>query len=253
MNRAGRSLSEWAKIAPLPEMPVWVPEEMKELLAHTLYALTSDLNEVSLLKRMATDPRMKNVWVELMKKNRSEGKGKFFNAKSPPIGIEDGDRWRYGVLETLFRHIFSCGKLCLSEASGKLPKVIERKRDEYDRRAIELDYDTRFVRRVTRMAKGRIRAGFEKRAKQLEKAARAYLEVSVLLGKRFFDSSELVAILFSSSIASKMRDNLGSPKYGTVATIASVVLEREIKPSDVRKWCEGPWGIKRTSGPFIQQ
>ena len=94
-----------------------------------------------------------------------------------------------------------------------------------------------FVRGMAKTSKGPVRTFFKKSAEKFEKAADAYREVSVLSGKHFFDGNELAAILFSTKTAAKMHGLLGSPKYGTVATIASIVLEREIKPDDVRQWC----------------
>jgi hypothetical protein len=242
-KRGSRCLSEWKKIAPPPEMPIWVPERMKEMLADTIYVATTNLNEVELLKRMATDLRMKKVWVELTKKSRTKGEERFFHSRPLPFGIKDRVSWRFAILEVLFRDIFINGNLCISGASGGLPNVIKQKRDQFNQAETKLRGDAWFIRRLAGKSKGRLRAYFAKSAKQLEKAALAYGEVSMLLGRDFFDSNELVAILFCTMTATKMRDHLGTPKYGLVATIASIVLEREIKPGDVRKWCGGPWAI----------
>jgi hypothetical protein len=247
-KRGSRRLSEWKKLAPPPEIPMWVPERMKEVLAHTIYVRTSNLNEVALLKRIATDLRMKKVWVELTKKKRSKGEQKYFHSKPRPDWAKDEDSWHFTTLELLFRDIFVYGKLCIPEVSGGLPKGIEQKRDKCRQAETELERDAWFVSRLAGKSKGPLRAYFAKLARQFEKAALAYVDLSMLLDRGYFDGKELVAILFCSMTATKMRDTLGSPKYGLVAIIASIVLEREIKPTDVRQWCGGPWGIPLRPG-----
>jgi len=78
----------------------------------------------------------------------------------------------------------------------------------------------------------------------LVKAADAYSKLADLVTAGYFDEDRIVAVGFVVNISQTIRNLFGSPMYGTVATIASVVLQREIKASVVREWCKGPFGPK---------
>ena len=56
------------------------------------------------------------------------------------------------------------------------------------------------------------------------------------------------SVLMAGQISSLFRSPQPGPLYGTVATIASVALERRIKPDAVIEWCNGLWG-KRLKTP----
>jgi hypothetical protein len=78
------------------------------------------------------------------------------------------------------------------------------------------------------------------------KASDAYEELEtlargMLFQKARYDDDTMVAIDFTQNIVRIMKSNFGKRMYSTVATIASVVLLREITFSDVRVWCRGPF------------
>jgi hypothetical protein len=89
-------------------------------------------------------------------------------------------------------------------------------------------------------------AHVSKLVRDLMKASDAYEELEtlargMLFQKARYDDDTMVAIDFTQNIVRIMKSNFGKRMYSTVATIASVVLLREITFSDVRVWCRGPF------------
>jgi hypothetical protein len=239
------------------DVPEWVPDGIKEV-ALIRYDFLSNpvspyrpIHGVALLKRLVTAPRMKNVWDELTKKHRVGRKshGGFFHSTPLPKSLDgkmtERDRHLIGI-EILFQDVFAHASLCIPGGAGTPAQGIAQKRDAFLEARKTLHSDAWFLRSVAKV-KNRTanRLYFAKLSKHLDKAAVGYGAAAALLNAHYLNDDEIIAIWFSTKTAKRMLELFGSPMYGTVATIATVVLQRNITHSNVREWCSGPLGIRR--------
>jgi hypothetical protein len=211
--------------------PDWVPRRVAQE-AEALHKEAAGLwsrDEIEVLNRLATDPRMKVAWDELRKRRRQAHRptGKFFySVPSPgPVSSERAADLHAAALAILFKFVVLRARLNI----GSLPQL-EAARRPYSEQAALLRQDAE-----TLAAEGDRAA-----AKRLVKAAEVYER----RGDKFFlfGHGQTAEVGFAVSIAKLMSDLFRSPMYGTVATLASVAFDRQIQRDAVREWCRGVWG-----------
>jgi hypothetical protein len=214
-------------------LPDWVPQ----LVAREAKALFREAahcpDELKLIRRLATDPRMNKVWFELQRRRRKGRKltNEFLHSVSlpGPFDKDQAAKRRNVAMTALFQTAVARGRLGISMGS---PVSVEAARRLDRERAAGLREDAKVFDAMKKGAAARklVRAAqvYEKRANELF----------------MFGHGKTAAVGFAVQTAKLMCDLFGSPMYGTVATVSSVALNREIEPHTVREWCRGVWGRK---------
>jgi hypothetical protein len=192
-------------------IPLWVPDAIKSK-AHELHKLHSESPTASnIIKRLAIDSRMRRVWNELTKQSRKERKP-FHNLTKKFAHIR-----RDEAVAGIFEFAVTIGRLTFMLPSPGRP-----------------------MRPFQQLA-GRLRA----EAKRLGKDAISQAIGSQLLAvakhcERVTGARRDPDKAIATEIAGYLNFVFGSPKYGTAATITSVIVEHEISERKVRTWMSHP-------------
>jgi hypothetical protein len=215
-------------IPPRLDIPSWVPEPVAR---SARYHHGADVSQAALI----CDPRMKSVWRQLSRPARN---GAFlYPARQGQQGA---------AMLQLFNVAYSC-----QELDGEMTMTrgqAEQKRNCFLAKAEELKTDALMMRRQPRLSdelvdEAAAYAGYasnEARYQTLLAAAQAYedyaseISLATALERRHDGRARWVAL----TIADTFRTLFGKPMYGLTATIASVILGREIELRTVRQWCD---------------
>jgi len=205
--------------------------EREEVRVYYVEDVRDDLAEIAKNYRpLVSDPRMRSVWRELSRRRN----GGFLHPACAPLTQE-------AALIEVFDLVLECRKQSwIATTRGE----IEEQRCHFLARAEKLEDDA-----MTMMAQPLL--PFEQRGafwQKLNHAAGACKEYAHALEaakcsilEREHDSP---ARQLALTISDKFRALFGSPMYGLTATIASVVLDREIDPRTVRRWCANYPAVK---------
>jgi hypothetical protein len=238
--------------------------ELDEVRVNYIEDVRDDLAAIAKNYRLlVSDPRMRGVWRELSRRRN----GGFLHPARAPSTQE-------AVTVELFERALACGLLHPARAPStqeaamvelfdtalacrKWPWTtttrgeVERQCRRFLAKAEELENDTISMMTHPLPCRGMDFWTLEPRGElgqKLMRAADACKEYARILDstkcftlKREHDSSGRQLAL---TISDKFRALFGSPMYGLTATIASVVLGREIDPRTVRRWCASHPAVK---------
>jgi G:T/U-mismatch repair DNA glycosylase len=146
-------------------------------------------------------------------------------------------------MEMIFRKAVSLGRYF-----GRL-HFWTKTRHSFVEQALKARSEALFVGRVGRHHIKDQKDGYalRQRGKKLQnslnKAAEKYEAYANLLADRHLDS--IASIEFVQRMAGTLKNVFGKRLNSTVATIASVALDRAITPANVKDWCRGPF-VKRS-------
>jgi hypothetical protein len=230
-------------IPPRLDVPSWVPEPIARYASYTYGADVGRVSQVA-LESLVCDPRMESVWRQLSRPARN---GAFLYPARPSSAPTARGRQDAAMLQ-----LFSVACRC-QELHGETTMTrgqAEQQRNCFLAKAEELKTDALMMRMQPRLLdeladEAAAHAGYasnEERYQKLLAAAQAYedyageLNFAGALEREHDGRARWVAL----TIADAFRTLFGKPMYGLTATIASVILGREIDPRTVRWWCAYP-------------
>ena len=194
---------------------------------------------------LVCDQRMRGVWRELTRQR----KGGFLHPARAPSAADAKERQDAAMVE-LFDTALECqGSHEAITTRGKA----EQQSDRYLAKAEELRDDALTMLEQPLLFCGKDLLSDNRRhglSRKLEDAADVYKEYAraihtaaqFSMPQREHDArAHWVAL----TIGNKFRDLFGKPMYGLTATIASVVLGREIDPRTARQWCAHHPAVKK--------
>jgi hypothetical protein len=198
-------------------------------------------------RALVSDPQMRGVWRELSRPRN----GAFLHPARAPSAADAKERQAAAMVE-VFKTAFACqvetAFACQEERAAITTRgKAEQQRRRYLARAEELGRDAFTMLTQPLLFCGKNILHDNRRmelGRKLNAAADAYKEYArgitsaqPSMPERGHDGrAHWVAL----TIGSKFRDLFGKPMYGLTATIASVVLGREIDRRTVRQWCAHP-------------
>jgi hypothetical protein len=150
-------------------------------------------------------------------------------------GVEASTAYQFAAMEVVFRQAVSLGQTFGSTQFWK------QTRQSYIERASKARSDAGFLERAGRhhINNENNAHDLRQRGKELQrylrKTAEKYEAYANLLADGHLDSS--ACIEFAQRMAGTLNDLFGKRMISTVATIASVALDRAITPVAVREWC----------------
>jgi hypothetical protein len=222
-------------------VPPGVPNPVSKA-ARVLYSDAierNDMERIAVLQRLVTDPRMRPVWAQLVKRKRT-GDRPFLYPAQPDWDIPDN------VEERQSRAIGSLVYLAVNLAMDR-PSVMTGKQVETARRKA-LDEAA-----VLRAAAGllhtpaSIQANVDA-ARDRETKASLLAEIGLTPTTRMVverDTGDAQARCFAILFAGQCRRLFGTPLYGVTAAIASVALGRTLTTRTVREWVNTPRDLCR--------
>jgi hypothetical protein len=236
-------------------LPDWLPR----LIAKRAQALiaeaenSSHVEDLALIRRLTTDPRMKSVWKYLQRKKRNHHKwtGDYENPVFDPIPnapfpapFPSRSVW----MQHLAMEKFYCDLICMMTwgrfgrfgAPHPATEDLAKWRTPYLERAAELRAEAKLVSEINRSVENCPRE-LDKVAHRLTQAAVAYEE---LAHASHADSERRVPAVVTAQIAKDLKVLFGRKMYGQAATVASVILEREVTAAETREWCRSAGWVK---------
>jgi hypothetical protein len=209
-------------------IPPWVPGAVSKA-ARALYSDADQRGRIEcipVLQRLVSDPRMRPVWAELVKRTRKEDRS-FFHPAEPAWEIPDSAE------ERQTRAIGSLVYLAVNLVVDS-PRVVTRRQVETTRRkALDAASVLRKAAKLLSLPDPALNAA---RNHEGEAAAWAAAGSSRLVVER--DRGDAQAKCFAIVFASQCRQLFGCPLYGVTATVASVALgrKRKLTRRAVREW-----------------
>ncbi len=211
---------------PSLDVPTWVPPTVAHQ-ARMLYDQAAEANvheAMVLIERLSIDPRMKRVWDELRKGRRQNHKptAEFFYAATLPHGRHRGELHCFSVRAGPARQGVAAGLLFHQAVSFRLLGAQAVPRRRLDAAAMIDDNDPLVVERNRGDAE-----------------ARGYVICLAETCRELFCGPDPVTgqpvTLYRTAAGNLV---MSTALYTTVATIASVGLERNITARAVRQWCD---------------
>jgi hypothetical protein len=198
-------------------IPLWVPDAVG-IAARALYAdaiKRGDGQYVEVLKRLVTDPRMRKVWAELLKRTRNSKSTFLHLAKQTWDFDDEADRQNTALSSLLYLAV----NLVMSD-----PTVMTRAQVEAERHRCLDD-------QMAAHHRGDVSAARNHEAKATSWAAAAATRLVV---ER--DSGDAQGRCFAILFADQCRHLFGSPLYGMTAVVASVAIGRRFTQRRIRGW-----------------
>jgi hypothetical protein len=207
-------------------IPLWVPDAVG-IATRALHAdaiKRGDSQYVEALKRLVSDPRMRKVWAELLKRTRNS-KSTFLHLAKQTWGFDDeADRQNTALSSLLYLAV----KLVMSD-----PTVMTQAQVEAERRKCLDD-------QMAALHGGDVSAARDHEAKATSWSAAAATRLVVAR-----DSGDAQARCFAILFADQCRHLFGSPLYGVTAQVASVAIGRRFTERRIRGWVCTPSDLRR--------
>ena len=251
------SVNESGEPEPPPplEIPTWVPQSVAERAcslykaADPFYAFGGTIHR-QVIRRFVADPRMKNVW-DLLRSRKRNGRTStrqyYFQAVLPEYfrACDQEDHQNKAMAELFY----SAVAIAVSDPRGFLRPKAHPKTDGWKKMAERLREDAAEVRKLVEGD-----ALIDKKVQDLLDAAMTYDELTwnpvTSTGKSLFlegGRGDVEARAYSVVMAGMIQSIFRPPNlhavrmYGVVATLATVVLDRDVDRDSVREWCNGVW------------
>jgi hypothetical protein len=227
-----------------PIFPEWLPPAVAHEAERILSLETAD---AALVQRLATDPRMKSVWRELLGApfERPQLEESTLNLR-PPLGEELTDNEAALVLFFWYAYFFARFPIALATIS-ELDALLA----SCDNTAKQLRDAARTLRELpSKLARceilqiGDLSEQFANiYAKQVEEAAQFFDEAATEIIKQKAVDPLVVDRpghhRVARSYVLNLADQVSKPFYGTLATIASVALNCSVTKQQVIDWTRG--------------
>jgi hypothetical protein len=232
-------------------IPPWVPTVVADLARGDYSKALENEIDAGVIQRLVSDPRMKEVWSELQRK-RTDGSGYFRAAvdlagsdsepSQPlyyPAQFSSRSEWLQSIaISKVFERSVRLGRFAMPEAvAAEMTARVDDLRDT----AKKLREDASLIEET--FVRKNASDFYTSASRTIREAADAYEKVA---DNGFaFDPHHQAAVIFSALLARTFEELFGDSLRGTVAKIASVVLENEVTGDQVREWAErGYWGTK---------
>jgi hypothetical protein len=225
------------------QIPEWVPPVITNFVRKTLVSQVTDPDQGQILIRLVTDPRMRNVWSQLVRTNRKTG-GFYRPALSPgPEQVAEAAERQDWAMTLLFSVAYS---LAVCHPCVMLRRKVESLRAQQQELARKLRQEAEGQYVIEQWENDR-----PSRGEKLDAAADAFDEIAAEAGSRGIvaerDRGLGEAHALAVAIAQTCGWLFGSPLYTVTATITSVAIDREVSRSQVRGWrssscISGGWG-----------
>ena len=218
---------------------------------HAQFIALGKIEQAGMLTRITTDPRMQQVWAYLQRKRRDQHVRTHeyqYAARDPAPesdyksdGIATRAEWLQQVaLMRLYSKMITLGRWSLPHAPMS---EVRYYRDEAVALRQKADAEARAGAEKDRRVE---RCGSEH--KEYERALRRAAVKAERMADAIQadDDKRLPVVVTAALIGEELKRLFGERLIGQAAIIASVVLDREVTPSQAREYSRGPWG----SGPW---
>jgi hypothetical protein len=235
------------------EMPDWVPIEVAQDIVSALDLLRSEAgdreieNRFSVLRRLATDPRMSRVWHEFTRRKRSKYRSTslFLNSvlTIPPeaarrLEIDAADP---GNCQAVAMRVIFWLTYCLATFPLKIvvrnklrPRALLACRPEAYFKDIVVDWLD--LPEIVKTAAAALRDDIRRSGMGLWHVVLCSGEVALMVNRRTAIRDARMRCV-GIGIAGVCEDQFGNRLYGTAATMASVALDRNVGLGQIRQWC----------------
>ncbi len=195
---------------------------------------------MGLIRRLASDERMKAVWQELGKKSRSSGAFSYAarddapESNHYPEGYEDRASWLNALsLKSVFMTAARLGKAALGDVTSTegRTRAVERLREHFIR--VVKDLGDTYSGRPAPAAYGAVERKGLKVITLLEELAKTPPPIN---------QQSASAIVFCVGMSEEMKRLYGMSCHGLVARLATVVFDRKIIEDQIKDWLDGYWG-----------
>jgi hypothetical protein len=235
------------------DLPCWLPplvaERARAAFAAMIEAETAE-EDVAVVRRFTTDPRMESVWKYLQRKKRGDYQFEPTNYYENPVrdlaSSPERDRAfpppftsRATYMQNAAMGVFYSDVLCLIRFWHPHPIINEfasqwrtQHRDLTEglrAKAKLITADPRFTNFPREL---------HKLERRLLQAADAYEELAEVSQD---DIIKRMPAAVTGYIAWCLQNLFGHKMYGQAAVVASVILDRDVTPAEAREWCRKGW------------
>jgi hypothetical protein len=236
------------------DLPDWLPISIGKQVVDILQHLRSSASEEKIaecfpvVRRLATDKRMKPVWAQLTKRKRENYRptNSYLHAAavSPEvataIGIDSQDSHQVqtemmaGLFFLTFR--LATSPLVLVRRKGFRPRFLMRYEDADRFENIKMELPPEFdIQSTDPMMDARYREGIQLSCLGLWHIILCTREVALIVNRSTIRDARARCV--GMGVASVNKEFFGDHLYGIASTITSVALDDNIKLSQVRQWC----------------
>jgi hypothetical protein len=243
------------------EMPPWLPpliaERARAAFAAMIEAGTAE-EDVAVVKRLTTDPRMEHVWKYLQRRRREdhyrtadyENPVRDLAPKGPfPLPFPSPFPTRAAYMQNVAMGTFYFNVLCLmtggrfNQFGGPYPTsppFLSQFRSSYRDRAEALRAEAKSISEISRKVYDLPRE-LDRLERSLLQAADAYEK---LANASRADSRRQMPAAVTKYIAEELQTLFGHRMYGQTAVVASVILDRDVTTAEAREWCRHEGWVK---------
>jgi hypothetical protein len=241
-------------------LPCWLPPLVAERARAVFAAMTEAgmaEEDVAVVRRFTTDPRMEGVWKYFQRKRR-EGHHRACDYENPVHDLPPSpgrDRAfpppftsRATYMQNLAMGVFYSDILCLMTAGrinrfgGPYPTPPPLNEFVSQRCAQHRDLTEGLRAKAKLITTDPLFTEFPRELRKLERrllqAADAYEE---LANAAQDVTLRQVPAAVTGYIARCLQNLFGHKMYGQAAVVASVILDRDVTPAEAREWCRKGW------------
>jgi len=190
----------------LADLPDWLPSPVREFVLWAEEAWQRDENALAVLRRIATTPKMEVVWDTLKKRRASD---------------------------SALRDFVRCAcKYALLHGHKIFPMMSRQERDA----SAKQFSDAVGLSRTIPPGRSKLAAAASVMANHFEARARLQRSLqSPLVVENHIKDDEIRA--YVQILGAETKELFGNVLRGTVATVASIALDRTVSERQVRNWC----------------
>jgi hypothetical protein len=242
------------------DLPSWLPPLVAERARAALTAAieAGSAEDIAVVKRLTTDPRMENVWKYLQRRRREDHyRTSDFENPARDLAPEGSERDRafppsFRTRAAYMQHVametFYCDVLSLmtggrfNRFGGPYPtptptdEFISQWRTPYRDLAEELQAEAKTISVDPRFID--FPHELHKLKRRLLQAADAYEE---LASASQGDNIRRVPAAVTAHVARNLKTLFGHGMYSQAATVATIILGRDVTAAEAREWCRKGW------------
>jgi hypothetical protein len=194
-------------------IPEWVPRIIHNRAREMYQRARGNQALADIVERLVTDPRMRRVWTELLRK---KGDGSFYSPVKLPAGAS-----KMSALDAQHR---ACLEIFCAAVSVMQHPILMHPFPSYRDLATRLRADAKALEKRTP------RKTFKPLARPLTAAAESYEELAKtdISAEDLREATGALTLLFA--------ERFGPGHFRTIATIISVAFNQDVSPDDVKNW-----------------
>jgi hypothetical protein len=234
--------------------PLRFPDWLPPLVAERAAVFLSDaveygtVEDLALIKRITTDSRMEGVWKYLLRRRREEHQQttEYENAirdTEPdgryPMSFSTRAIWMQHLAMKLLYDKVICmmtvgriGSFRTSFESANVPSLCSWSNNPYLKRAEELRAEARSISAIDRRIEN-CPDELDALERQLVVAANAYFNFAAA---SLTDSERRIPPMVTAQVCRDLQSFFGRKLYSQAATIATIILNREVTAANAREW-----------------